>query len=133
MTTCEKCYRLSGILFPSICVSLFLAAQTFTKMAWREEIHSVCVVEEGLSKTHTRDVHTQTQREWKKSIRSWCLCATQRERGRWRGHKEEGQRVRNTKQKKKTGGETVVVSGIKSRRERCLFINASWLLKGAFD
>lgn len=44
----------------------------------------------------------------------------------------EGVQDKKREEKKKKGPRRVV-SGIESRGGRCLFINASWLLKGAFD
>ncbi len=52
---------------------------------------------------------------------------------------KEGQNVCETEEEEEEAEEEeegrgrAAVSGIESRGGRCLFINASWLLKGAFD
>lgn len=56
-----------------------------------------------------------------------CKSETDGEDGRGK----ERRSVRKTEEEEGRG--RAAVSGIESRGGRCLFINASWLLKGAFD
>lgn len=64
-----------------------------------------------------------------------CVCNRKcvRVRQTERMWERKAECLQDKKKEKKRGREGAAVSGIKSRGGRCLFINALWLLKGAFD
>lgn len=123
-----------------VCMCLFFCRTNIYLKAERalsKETHFACVVEKGHLKPHTRDMHAQIWSDRKESIRrrSVRVHVTERARqpdGTWERRAERLQAKRK-KREEEEGRETAVVSWIESRGGRCLFINASWLLKGAFD
>ncbi len=120
-------------LLSSICVYVsFLAAQTFT---WRPRglragTYALLVLLKRDTQKHTQEMHIYKHAQWREeNLFDADVCVWKSVRVRQTV--EEGQNVCETEEEEGRG--RADVSGIESRGGRCLFINASWLLKGAFD